>query len=100
MNTPFFENRLGHRPELLERKFADAGQQLLAGDVADTAPGVFADSLLGVIQRFADEQIGLALVARVFGRDFREGFFETDFVHVTVLRFQPPGPADALPDTF
>ena len=53
-----------------------------------------------MIQRLADEQVGFAVVARVLGLDLRKGFFETDFVHVTVLLFQPPVPADALSDTF
>ena len=75
-------------------------QQFLPGDVADAAAGILADGLLRVVQRLADEQVGVAVVARVFGLDLCQCFFETDFVHVTVLLFQPPVPADARSDTF
>src|ERR1017187_3560384 len=99
MNPPFFEHRHGHRPELLQRILADAAQQFLARDMANPATGVFADGLLGMVQRFADEQIGVAMVARVFGPHLHKCLFETDFVHITVLLLRQPVPADARCDT-
>ena len=67
MHAPFLQDGLGHRAELLQSKLADAGQQFLARDVADLSRGRFGDGFLGIIQRFADKQVGVAVIARVFG---------------------------------
>src|ERR1043166_5655889 len=81
-NAPRLEHRHRHRAVLLERELADAGEQLLAADVARH---IFlrglAQGLLRVVERFADEVIGLAGVTRVFGQDFFELFVEVDSVH-------------------
>jgi hypothetical protein len=67
--------------------------------MADAAPGIFADRLLGMVQRLADEQVGLAVIMRVFGLNLYQCLFETDFVHVKVVLLRPPVPADARRDT-
>ena len=56
---------------------------------------LFADGLLGIVQRLADEVVSVALVARVFGLNDCQGFFETDFLHVKWLRLRRPAPTDA-----
>jgi hypothetical protein len=67
--------------------------------VADATPGIFANRLLGVVQCFADKQVRLAVIARVFGLDLYQCLFETDFLHITVVLLQRPVPADARCDT-
>ena len=53
----------------------------------DTAAGILANRLLRMIQRLAHEQVAIAVVARVFSLYLCQGFFETSFVHITILRF-------------
>lgn len=83
-NTPFFENRHGHRSELGQSKIANAAEQFLSGNVADAGPP-FADVLLSMIQRLADEGIGILFEPRVFGPDQFECSLKTYFLHVKIL---------------
>src|SRR5439155_750018 len=69
MDAPLLEQAHRHRPELRERKLADAGQQLLPGDMARAALARTGDGFLRVVQRLAHKCIRLLMVARVLGLD-------------------------------
>ena len=53
-----------------------------------------ADALLGVVERFFDKMIGLALITRVLGPNQIERFFETHFMHFMVSLVQQFARAD------
>jgi len=68
---------------LLQRVFADALEQFLAGDVAEL---VFlrrlARYLVRVIERLTQEEIGLPVVTQVLGGNLFDGFLETRGLHI------------------
>jgi len=94
-DIPFLQDRFRHRAKLRQRMFPDTLQQFLAGDMPGPATVIlFGYDFLRVVQRFANKEISVARVTRVFGVDLLESFFETDFLHFKVLIFLPPGSAD------
>jgi len=99
MNAPFLKDSHGHGAELAEGEAADAPEQFLPADMADAAAVFPADAFLGVVQRLANELVGVAGIARVFGPDYLERFIETDFVHIKALLVWPLVPGGARYDT-
>jgi tetratricopeptide (TPR) repeat protein len=81
-DAPILKDRRHHRAELLQRVETDAFEELLAGDVAGWAAfaGLFA-LLDGVVERIAEEMIGVAFVARILLADDIEGFTKIKFLH-------------------
>src|SRR5437667_3740113 len=80
-NAPFLQQRHGHRTILGESEVTNASQQFLTGHVAQTATVLFADHFLSMVESLLDEQVGLAAVPRVFGRDQIQSFVKSNFVH-------------------
>ena len=63
-------------------------------------PGVFASLLLGMIQRIAHKQVGLAHITRILGLDLLQRLFKADFVHIKFVLLPQSAVADALPGMF
>jgi len=82
LDAPFFQHRECHRPELLQRVFTNAGQQFLTRNVPDFAFPRSADGFPGVIEGFPQKEVGVAVIARVFGQYGFNEFLEIGSLHV------------------
>ena len=87
-DAPILEDGRDHRAEFFHRVKADAVEQLRTGDVGRAVVALFAE-LDGVIQRVAEEKVGVAGVPWVVGADEVECFGEIAFLHL--VYFSRPG---------
>jgi hypothetical protein len=84
MDSPVGKDRYHHRSKLLERILPHAFEQFRACDVADRRALRFLLLLRRVIQRVAQENVGIPLVTRVAGHNRIERFGESYLLHVVV----------------
>ena len=97
-NAPFVKQGEGHRTVLSESVITNPIEEFLAAHVPELLFLFFADFFLGMIEGLAHEQISVAVITRIFGRDFFEDFFEMDRLHKfkawTRLRWARAGAPD------
>lgn len=81
VDVPVAEHGRDHRPEFLERKEADAVEELAGGDVDGDA---LLDLLLlldGEVQGIADEGVNVAMITRVLRDDAVHCLRKANFLH-------------------
>jgi hypothetical protein len=82
-DAPCFEQRQGHRAELLQGELTDALEQFLAGDMVRFGfLRLPSHHSLGVIERLTNEEVSVPMVALVLGKNLIDGFLETRGLHV------------------
>ncbi len=80
-HPPFGHQRGGHRPELLQRVIAVAGEQLGSADMADLAAIGFGHLLERKVERVLEEKIGMRVKPLVAFQNRNDGLLELLRLH-------------------
>ncbi len=80
-NSPIVENRHDQRSELLERVLPHASEQLGSRHMPDRGPLDFLLLFCREIERVAQKNVRVPLVARVAGHDRIKGFGKSNLLH-------------------
>ena len=84
-DAPFVQNSESHGAVFLQSVVADAVEQFIAADVADVFLFLFRTVALGEFEGFSQENVGVAMIARIGVHDFFQGVFEINGLHGSML---------------